>query len=305
MFWDAHQCLRTLGTSAYPRPPPPCPRPPPPPVGACPQTPRAAPPSCATCWASQTRSASSAGAQQSSSTGVGGGRRQLLAVHPCMHPAWLACWAASGMLVGMMGCFHSCSHHACMHAWAAAHTRHGPHSPAQPTQFDHWVSTSCACSTSSTSLPLIKPPVTSPRRRPSFVFPAGRRFWAPPSRTSTHLPTCWRLCARRARWCQSPLVSAGDEGRWRSSRMRGDGGSVGGWHTRSITCPCPRRPSATLSTAGKVGARRLCFTRCTSLLSHHSTNRSARCCPGPPAADKLEAAHAERPGFFEAVKKVL
>jgi hypothetical protein len=27
--------------------------------------------------------------------------------------------------------------------------------------------------------------------------------------------------------------------------------------------------------------------------------------PLPPAADRLEAAHAERPGFFNAIKKVL
>lgn len=97
-----------------------------------------------------------------------------------------------------------------------------------------------------------------------------------------NLLMCWRRCATRARWWPSRQVGRAEVDLRRRAAGRGRGAAV---YVLPACC-----------------ARSARYWRDTAMW---------RSCSSPPhlpcllAADKLEAANAERPGFFAATKKVL
>lgn len=135
--------------------------------------------------------------------------------------------------------------------------------------------------------------------------PAGTRSWAPRFATSASLARCWRRCGTRARWWPSPRVSpvllprcgAG----WRTAATPG-GGVAGApcWGRVAVNQRC----SLCLGSCAGGQRRVLACPRVCRWCCCRSRTHSPALLPRP-AADKLEAAHAERPGFFAAVKKVV
>lgn len=129
---------------------------------------------------------------------------------------------------------------------------------------------------------------------------SGTRSWPPRCATSASLARCWRRYGTRARWWPSLRVSPPPPAPYNSVHARSRARWVVGWHAGAARPLCRRA-----SLSGYPSLQSALFLALQIPVMPARLLTLPPSLPPPLAADKLEAAHAERPGFFAAVKKVV